>query len=319
MSKTLRKKSFKAASLAYFLSLGALATSLFAYFSTSSTFSWFASNKEVEASGMSISIKGEDDVDIEAHYYRYVEEQEDDGESGKKGTGVYHVQRDPDELSLTRYDQIFTDDNDYAPLLIQLRLYGGSYKNGDILPLKIFHDSSKDKEVSWTLEESDADNFSIADDDATYHLSSYLSSVVSVKAMVHNDETIFSEAEINALSSDSSALEADFEEMRNSFADNAQRFVSSIPSTGAASKSDLDFSNDANLAYEEVLSEKGIKTCTAYVWMDYDVSQSIYDNGAKGHGLINAYIDQMKSKLTTVDAGYPLGSDITELTIKVSE
>lgn len=306
------------ASLAYFLSLGTLAVSLFAWFSTSSTFSWFASNRNTDATGMTVSIKGDDDVSIETHYFRYVEIETEDESGEIKGTGVYHVQKDPlDKLSLTRYDQIFTDDNKYAPLLIQLTLTGGTYKSGeDILPLKILHNSEYDKKVSWTLNDDDADNFTIEDTDANYHLSSYLSSVVSVKAIVDNDSTLFTNAEVEALATDSSSLEADFETIRTEFASlSGKRFVESIPSQGAATKTDIDFSSDSNLTYQESGPDGGTKTCTVYVWIDYDTTQSVYDNGSSGYGLINAYIDQMKEKLTTVDAGYPLGSDITELTI----
>lgn len=306
------------ASLAYFLSLGTLAVSLFAWFSTSSTFSWFASNKETDATGMAISIKGDDDVSIEAHYFRYVEIETEDESGEMKGTGVYHVQKDPlDKLSLTRYDQIFTDDNKYAPLLIQLTLTGGKYESGtDILPLKILHDDHYDKKVSWTLDGDDTDNFDIGETDTTYHLSSYLSSVVSIKAIVDNDSTLFTQAEVDALETNTSALEDDFETLRTEFASlTGKRFVDSIPDAGAATKTDIDFSEDTNLTYQESMTESGTKTCTVYVWIDYDTTQEVYDGGSSNYGLINAYIDQMKAKLTTVDAGYPLGSDITELTI----
>lgn len=313
MSKLFKRKGFRLASVAYFLSLGTLAVALFAWFSTSSTLSWFASNKTVDGTGMAIKVKTDENVNIEMHVYKYVE-------TGT-GTGVYTVQKDPDSIAMSRYDQVFQEDNGYAPILLQLKLTGGFYEDNSPLPLVIHHDSNFDKTVI-----TDTDTTStIADDDSTYHLSSYISSVVSVKAMVYNTT-------ISGEGSYSSEAENVFKTMKSQFekttspAYKTRFFLSSIPTAGPATKTDINFSDggsktgvEGNLLYSATEVD-GVSTCMVYVWIDYDTSTTIYQDTSNGYnGLINAYIAQMQGTSLGINVSYPIKSDITELSIVKSD
>ena len=339
MSKLFQRKGFRLASVAYFLSLGTLAVALFAWFSTSSTFSWFASNKDVDATGMAIKVKTDDEVDIDVEVYKYVEETKDEtttlsdgSESTEKvGKGEYRVQKLTldDDLEMSRYDQVFQEDNDYAPILMKLTLKGGSYKSGDALPLVIHHNKDYDKIVNKT----DGTTITISDTESQYHLSSYISSVVSVKAMVYNDSVSWTET------SDSSSEDSKYESLAHKvFKTMESKFTktdtpqyktrffvqdSSEPKTGAAKKEDVNFSDDktsaegvnGNLLYNST-KINGTDTCTVYVWIDYDETTTKWSESFSGYyGLVNAYINQMSGSSLGINVSYKLASDITQISI----
>ncbi len=307
MSKLFKRKGFRLASVAYFLSLGTLAVALLAWFSTSSTFSWFASNKTVDASGMAIKVKADEDVDIEMHVYKYV----------TQADGSSTVEKDPTDsngnidASLSRYDQVFQEDNNKAPVLLRLTLTGGVYSNGDSLPLKIYRKTgtytsgtySGDIDSTQVTYNSDGTLTYSLDKSATYGLSSFISSVISVKAFVINDTT--------TLAWDDSALGTSFENARTTFSEisTSKQFVTQLKGVGDVKKTkkaeNLDFSSD--LTY---YATDG--TCYVYIWIDYDTT-SFY-TGDAGDGLINAYISQMGS--TGVNISYPLLSDISTVEVK---
>ncbi len=310
MSKLFKRKGFRLASVAYFLSLGTLAVALLAWFSTSSTFSWFASNKTVDASGMAIKVKADEDVDIEMHVYKYV----------TQADGSSTVEKDPTDsngnidASLSRYDQVFQEDNNKAPVLLRLTLTGGVYSNGDSLPLKIYRNTGTYASGTYTgtynntLATYNSDGtlaYSPDAADATYGLPSFISSVISVKAFVINDTT--------TLAWDDNALGTSFENARTTFSEisTCKQFVTQLKGvdskTATRKATSLDFSSD--LTY---YATDG--TCYVYIWIDYDTT-SFY-TGDDGNGLINAYIGQMKMDGTGVNISYPLLSDISTVEVK---
>ena len=318
MSKLFKRKGFRLASVAYFLSLGTLAVSLFAWFSTSSTFSWFSQNKQVTASSMAIKVKTEENVSIQMDIYKYIEITKTES-SSEVGTGEFHVQKRTESnnysLSLCRYDRVFQEDNIYTPVLFKLTLLGGIYANGDTLPLKIHHDTEKDKTVFPNSESTATTSV----DGSTYRLSSYISSVISIKAMVYNDPITWSSTETDYES------EADkiFKTMRAKFeaTENVeyetQYFVTALTSGAKAAKT--EYATFSNVKYSESTSASSPKTCTLYIWIDYDESTTFY--GTEGSntekGLINAYIQQMMDAgaTTGINVSYPLYSDIDELSL----
>ena len=308
MSKLFKRKGFRLASVAYFLSLGTLAVALLAWFSTSSTFSWFASNKTVDATGMAIKVKTDEDVDIEMHVYKYVTQTD--------GSSV--VEKDPKDssgsidASLSRYDRVFQEDNSKAPVLLRLTLTGGVYSNGESLPLKIYRNTgtytsgtySEDYDKTLVTYDSDGTlQYNSGAKKATYGLSSFISSVISVKAFVPNDTA--------TLAWDDDDLGASFENARTTFdgVTTSKQFVTQLKTVDSATTTrkatSLDFSSD--LTY---YATDG--TCYVYIWIDYDTT-SFYTSD-DGNGLINAYIAQMGS--TGINISYPLLSDISTVEVK---
>ena len=313
MSKLFRRKGFRLASVAYFLSLGTLAVALFAWFSTSSTFSWFASNKTVDATGMAIKVKADEDVDIEMHVYKY---------TSTSGSTV----EETTDLSLSRYDRVFQEDNDYAPVLLKLELTGGAYSDDESLPLKLLR--GFDESSSTTLETADNTLITYGEGEnektktydtdgvasSSHGLSSYISSVISVKAFVETKSATIAWNDSDLKTSFESAREQVFEPKE----ENAEikyvekRFVTAVKGFNSATETlkskEIDFSDV--LKYNEVSDG----TCIVYVWIDYDETQSVYSNDGY-YGLINAYIDQMNDGTTGINTSYPLDSDIYKLTI----
>ncbi len=316
MSKLFKRKGFRLASVAYFLSLGTLAVALFAWFSTSSTFSWFASNKDVDATGMAIKVKTDDNVDIDMHVYKYVY---------NSTSSTYEVKKDPKvtvngvetiDASLSRYDRVFQEDNDYSPVLLKLTLSGGVYSDNEDLPLKILRgvDGKTLSEVDDTLVEYGDDektlNYSTGASSSSHGLSSYISSVVSVKAFVSNQTSI--------ITWDDSNLETSFQAAKNIFESTTsstyveKRFVSAVKgyngATATVKSTNLAFTNDLDY----YAGTDGI--CNVYVWIDYDESANMYSQDGY-YGLINSYIDQMTDGSSAINISYPLLNDISQLTI----
>ena len=310
MSKLFRRKGFRLASVAYFLSLGTLAVALFAWFSTSSTFSWFASNKTVDATGMAIKVKADENVDIKMTAYKY---------TSTSGSTV----EETTDLSLSRYDRVFQEDNDYAPVLLKLELTGGAYSDGESLPLKI---SRGFENNTPTLETAEKTLITKGDDGETknydtngvasssHGLSSYISSVISVKAFV--------ETKTATITWDDSDLKTSFENARKNVFEPEnktdgpkyveKRFVTAVKGFNGATET----SKDTEIDFSDVLDYNEVTdgTCIVYVWIDYDETQSVYTNDGY-YGLINAYIDQMNDGTSGINTSYPLDSDIYKLTI----
>ena len=313
MSKLFRRKGFRLASVAYFLSLGTLAVALFAWFSTSSTFSWFASNKTVDATGMAIKVKADEDVDIEMHVYKYVAQDD----------GSFKVEKDPKDssgnidASLSRYDRIFQDDNNKTPVLLRLTLTGGAYTSGTSkLPLKI-HRNTDDYKVGdysgsiddtlVTYDSQENLQYKTGAKDAKHGLSSFISSVISVKAYVPKSDSWSEDSD--------TALTNSFEAARTTFSSvtNSQQFVTELKAgkSGATETTKAEFlSFEQNLTYYA----GDDKICYVYIWIDYDTTNTTLYEGDDGNGLINAYIDQMGS--TGVNISYPLLSDISTVEVK---
>ncbi len=305
MSKLFRRKGFRLASVAYFLSLGTLALALFAWFSTSSTFSWFASNKQVDATGMAIKVKADEDVDIEMKAYKY------NPNDGYKTVIV------AEDLAMSRYDQIFQENNVYTPILLKLTLTGGVYTNGDDLPMKIlrgFDDGTSLETTDKTIWKYNSDGKLVSDtmgEDSTYNLSSYISSVITVKAFVANDTT--------TITWNDSDLKASFEAAREIFESTSdtpnyaeKRFVTSLKNADGTTSTTKVSSLDFTEKLDYYAGTDGV--CNVYVWLDYDDSSALYSESGY-NGLINAYIEQMKSDSTSINITYPLLCDINQLTI----
>lgn len=307
MSKLFRRKGFRLASVAYFLSLGTLALALFAWFSTSSTFSWFASNKQVDATGMAIKVKADEDVDIEMKAYKYVYDSE-------KG----YIVSETEDLAMSRYDQIFQENNVYTPILLKLTLTGGVYANGEDLPMRIlrgFDDGTSLETADKTIWKYDSNGdlaSSTMGEDSTYSLSSYISSVITVKAFVANDTTTITWNDGDLTASFEAARENIFESTSSTPNYTEKRFVTSLKNaegtTSTTKVSSLDFTNELDY----YAGADGV--CNVYVWLDYDDSSSLYSKSGYS-GLINAYIEQMKSDSTSINITYPLLCDINQLTI----
>ncbi len=338
MSKLFQRKGFRLASVAYFLSLGTLAVALFAWFSTSSTFSWFASNKTVDATGMAIKVKTDDEVDINVEVYKYVEkktteEVTSDGVTSTVdvGTGEYHVQKltldDVEGLGMSRYDQVFQEDNDYAPILMKLTLTGGTYEEDTALPLKISRNRDYDNKV---IKSEGATPETISKDDTQYHLSSYISSVISVKAMVDNTTTITDKGTCESVEENLFKTMRDkFEETDSEKIQYKTRFFvqdSSQPSAGPVTKKNVNFSDagsdaegvSGNLLY--TTDSSADSSCTVYVWIDYDETTTKWSESFEGYnGLINAYIKQMKGNSLGINVSYKLECDITQISVLKSD
>ena len=313
MSNHFKRKGFRLASVVYFLSLGALALSLFAWFSTSSTFSWFASNDNVNATGTAIKVATDSDASIEMDVYKYSPYDQDD--ASHPDTGHYVICKNPKPdanlFELSRYDRIFKDDNKYSPLLLKITLSGGSYASNEQIPLKIYRDKSKNK-INYTKDSSTVSK----DPDGDHPLSSYISSVISFKAMVYNDITDLNEV----------SAAATYETLSSLFADKtATSFVSALPSGSAATKSEYVEFGDS-LQYSSV-TVNDVATCYVYIWIDYDEGDDalFYKEDSSGNartykGLVNCYIDEMEDLEGSngINVSYKLDSDITEITIKKS-
>ena len=335
MSKLFKRKGFRLASVAYFLSLGTLAVSLFAWFSTSSTFSWFASNKETNASGMAIKVKSDDDVDIEMDVFKYVEKGSYDSSSSWVGKNEYHVQQFNDsdtdwnrKIAMNRYDTVFQEDNKYTPILFRLKLSGGNHSKGTTIPLKITHDTDKDKLITTSK-----DSEGTAATCAAFPLSSYISSVVSVKAVVYDGTNSSDSTSWDTASYSSETCPeptAIFEYMRtvfnggvSSLTPETQYFVTSM--TGGEDK---DGAKTAALKTETIsfadLKFPSTGDCTLYIWIDYDTEKDLTGypkNGSStenwGTGLINAYINQMEDykSAPSINVSYPILCDLTEISV----
>ncbi|HBS02413.1 MAG TPA: hypothetical protein DEA63_00880, partial [Firmicutes bacterium] len=174
MAESMKRKGFRLASLTYFLSLGALSVSLLAYFSLNGTFAWFGLNKRVDATGMAIAVKKEKNVNIDLTSYKKV----------PSSDGInYVLDSQSTPHALNRYDQVFTADNVYTPVLLKLVLTDGAYEDGEELPLKVHHNPEKDSEIIRVAEDGTSSTESTSE---TSLLSSYISSVLNIRAAVYN-------------------------------------------------------------------------------------------------------------------------------------
>ena len=287
------KKGFKAASVAYFLSLASVGISLLAYFQTSFTFGWYASNTKVETTGLGIKVAEEKDANIVFSAYKYRLVATDKGEAGG-----YEV-TDSDDFTMNEYDQVFTEYNAYNPMILKLQMQGGIYSEGDDIPLKLTHNTSLDTQLL-----NDDGSVSSDSTSAAKPLSSYLSSTVIVKAIV--DNTVYGDA--------NSLYLGVKQKCEESYSGSSMKFVSTLDDgkietttennvTHAVKKETLQ--NFENLKYASVLDGNGVHSCTVYLYLSYDKY------------LITSYIDQMGGSEITgaMESKYPLGSDLTEVSV----
>ena len=296
MSKKMNKKGFRLASLSYFLSLGTLFFALFAYFSLNGTFAWFGLNKRVDANGMAIKVKKEEDVNISLTSYKMVQ----------SSSGSYSRDVSDTPHALNRYDQVFTGDNIYTPVILKLVLTDGVYQDGEELPLKIRHIPEFDSTLIRSVTDPSGNSSEVTDSTSeSAPLSSYISSVLNVKAVVYNGTF-------------------NFNTLVSYFRDGGQ-LDGSVYSGGSHSFVNLD--SDGNIALdqtqdpvraskEETISIPGVtyknaggensRRCTLYVYLDYNDS------------LINSYINQMRGGdgITLAEAHYALKGDLDYISIK---
>lgn len=296
MGENVKRKGFRLASLAYFLSLGALSISLLAYFSLNGTFAWFGLNKKVDANGMSIIVKKEDDVNISLTSYR-------------RNSSTGNVETSSTPHALNRYDQVFTSDNVYTPVILKLTLSDGTYSDGETLPLKVHHDVSKDSIIinEQTLT-SDSSEYTTSTTESTTDdrpLSSYISSVISIKAAVYNGS-------IDLTSVSGFETMVDFFKNDGTLGD--KTYTPSSPDTFVdystdGSSTTINKKNEtlsiSDLEYENANSSGSSQLCTLYIFLDYD------------QNLIEYYIDQMKNGSSmTMETNYRLFPDIDYISIK---
>lgn len=302
MAESVKRKGFRLASLAYFLSLGALSVSLLAYFSLNGTFAWFGLNKRVDANGMAIAVKKEDDVNITLTSYRM------------SAVGTQEVvESSSTPHALNRYDQVFTSDNVYCPVILKLELNDGTYLDTDSIPLKIHHDASKDHEIVEVITDSDASSSSstATSTDDNRPLSSYISSVILVEAAVYNGNIDLTSV-------------TNFKRMVSYFQGtgrlDGEKYSSTSDSTFVTyegSKDDISQMTIVGDKKEEIsitgltyqnagTSEK--QKCTLYIYLNYN------------EDLIEYYIDQMKgSTELLMEANFSLLPDIDYISIKKGE
>lgn len=302
MAESVKRKGFRLASLAYFLSLGALSVSLLAYFSLNGTFAWFGLNKRVDANGMAIAVKKEDDVNITLTSYRM------------SAVGTQEVvESSSTPHALNRYDQVFTSDNVYCPVILKLELNDGTYSDTDSIPLKIHHDASKDHEIVEVITDSDASSSSstVTSTDDNRPLSSYISSVILVEAAVYNGNIDLTSV-------------TNFKRMVSYFQGtgrlDGEKYSSTSDSTFVTyegSKDDISQMTIVGDKKEEIsitgltyqnagTSEK--QKCTLYIYLNYN------------EDLIEYYIDQMKgSTELLMEANFSLLPDIDYISIKKGE
>ncbi len=301
MAESVKRKGFRLASLAYFLSLSALTVSLLAYFSLNGTFAWFGLNKRVDANGMTIAVKKEDDVNITLTSYRM----KNDGTEGS-------VDSSSTPHALGRYDQVFTSDNQYCPVILKLELNDGTYSDGESIPLKIHHDTSKDNEIVETITVSDGNTSSTTtstDDDRK--LSSYISSVISAKAAVYNGSIDLTKVEnFKKMTSYFEGEEGALDGATYS-STSKSTFVSYTGTKADTSGMDIvekaETLSITGLTYENAgTSEK--QKCTLYICLNYN------------EDLIEYYIDHMKGSATLLmEANFNLLPDIDYISIKKGE
>ena len=296
MSKKMNKKGFRLASLSYFLSLGTLFFALFAYFSLNGTFAWFGLNKRVDANGMAIKVKKEEDVNISLTSYKMVQ----------SSNGSYSLDVSDTPHALNRYDQVFTGDNIYTPVILKLVLPDGVYQDGEELPLKIRHIPEFDSTLIRSVTDASGNSSEVTGSTSeSAPLSSYISSVLNVKAVVYNGTF-------------------NFNTLVSYFRDGGQ-LDGSVYSGGSHSFVNRD--SDGNIALdqtqdpvraskEETISIPGVtyknagsensRRCTLYVYLDYNDS------------LINSYINQMRGGdgITLAEAHYALKGDLDYISIK---
>ena len=301
MAESVKRKGFRLASLAYFLSLGALSVSLLAYFSLNGTFAWFGLNKRVDANGMAIAVKKEEDVNITLTSYRM------------SAVGTQEVvESSSTPHALNRYDQVFTSDNVYCPVILKLELNDGTYSDTDSIPLKIHHDASKDHEIVEVITDSDASSSStVTSTDDNRPLSSYISSVILVEAAVYNGSIDLTSV-------------TNFKRMVSYFQGtgrlDGEKYSSTSDSTFVTyegSKDDISQMTIVGDKKEEIsitgltyqnagTSEK--QKCTLYIYLNYN------------EDLIEYYIDQMKgSTELLMEANFSLLPDIDYISIKKGE
>ncbi len=303
MAESVKRKGFRLASLAYFLSLSALTVSLLAYFSLNGTFAWFGLNKRVDANGMTIAVKKEDDVNITLTSYRM---KSDGTKESVDSSSTPHA--------LGRYDQVFTSDNEYCPVILKLELNDGTYSNGEDIPLKIHHDTSKDTEIVESITVSDGSSSyvtsTVTSTDDDRKLSSYISSVILAKAAVYNGD-------INLGNTN------DFKKMTSYFKGEGKLDGATYGSTSASTfvsyTGTKDGTSGINITGKtETLSIDGLKyenvgttekqKCTLYIYLNYD------------ENLIEYYIDKMKGNTTLLmEANFNLLPDIDYISIKKGE
>lgn len=295
MAESMKRKGFRLASLTYFLSLGALSVSLLAYFSLNGTFAWFGLNKRVDATGMAIAVKKEKNVNIDLTSYKKV----------PSSDGInYVLDSQSTPHALNRYDQVFTADNVYTPVLLKLVLTDGAYGDGEELPLKVHHNPEKDSEIIRVAEDGTSSTESTSE---TSLLSSYISSVLNIRAAVYNGPFDFDA--IVSFFKGTGTLNGE------SYSSGDHSFVSYSTDSG---KTTIEASgtDPVHAKKEEAISIPGVKyynagsstsrRCTLYIYLDYNES------------LINAYIDQMKggSGVMLMETNYALGADLDYISIR---
>ena len=121
------------------------------------TFAWFALNQTTKATGLSISVKAEEGVDIAMKAYGY-----------DQSTLVGKVSED---YSLSKYDTVFAKRNKYAALVLELEVKGGDINS----TVSLFRDTK--------IEESGYTTSTLSD-------SPYISSVLNVKCLISESPLI---------------------------------------------------------------------------------------------------------------------------------
>lgn len=292
----MNKKGFRLASLSYFLSLGTLFFALFAYFSLNGTFAWFGLNKRVDANGMAIQVKKEEDVNISLTSYKMVQ----------SSNGFYSLGISDTPHALNRYDQVFTGDNIYTPVILKLVLTDGVYQDGEEIPLKIRHIPELDSTLIRSVTDASGNSSEVTDSTSeSAPLSSYISSVLNVKAVVYNGTFNFDT--LVSYFRDGGKLDG------SAYSGGSHSFVN-LDSDGNIA---LDQTQDpVRASKEETISIPGVtyknagsensRRCTLYVYLDYNDS------------LINSYINQMRGGdgITLAEANYALKGDLDYISIK---
>jgi len=97
---------------------------VFVYIAMFNSYGWFSSNKEVKGTGMSVSAKEDDGIWVDRLIvYKYIIDE--------KRVKVYkNDPLNPEDIIMNAFDTVFTDRQEYAPLLLKIsleRTYGNTF------------------------------------------------------------------------------------------------------------------------------------------------------------------------------------------------
>lgn len=158
------------------LSAVALVLSLVLYFSSTTSVAWFSNNKQVAATGASVSVEY-DDMEVEFHVYKCLSGATTATDRDEDGT-LFTVS----DFDFLQYDIIFGEMNKYTPVLLYMRVTGSDVpEDGGTITITLNR-----ADLLPVVDESGAVTGTVAREtvDAKGKLSDYNSSVIRYYAAI---------------------------------------------------------------------------------------------------------------------------------------